>query len=229
MRLIRLLFAACVAGAAAADHIPAAEAADKKSAAQGAQGAATHVAATPGSAAQGVLAPDLLSGKFTQEKTVVGLKKPLVSRGDFLVAKDKGVIWRTQKPFRAAFAITPKGIWSLREEGAAGSGLKREALHKGKVDAAMEMIQKVLAGDRAALGKTFIVKEGGSPSAWTLDLKPKDRMVARFMAAVRLEGGTHVNLIDFQEANGDRTRITFTDVAESGGDLATWQATAFRE
>lgn len=228
MRLLRLLFAACLAVAAAADHIPAAEAADKKNAA--AQGApAAPGKSTQGAAARGVLAPELLSGRFTQEKTVAGLKKTLVSRGDFLVAKDKGVIWRTRKPFSAAFAITPKGIWTLREEGPAGSAPRREAVHKGKVDAALEMIQKALAGDRAALGRTFIVKEGGSPSAWTLDLKPKDRMVARFMAAIRLEGGTHVNLIDFQEANGDRTRITFTDVAENGGDLAAWQAPAFQE
>ncbi len=171
-------------------------------------------------------APPVLSGSFAQEKIIVGLKKPLLSRGDFLVARDKGVIWRTLKPFAAAVAVTQKGIWSLKQNGA---GLTRQAIHQGNLGLAMDMIQKVLAGDPAALDKVFTVAEKGDSAAWTLDLKPLDPIVARVILSIRLQGGRRVDRVEYAEANGDKTRIEFSAAADNGGALASWQAVAFRD
>lgn len=170
--------------------------------------------------------PPILSGKFTQEKNIVGLKRPLLSQGDFLVARDRGVIWRTAKPFAAAVAVTRKGIWSLKPS---GTGLQRESIHQGNLGVAMDMIQQVLAGDPASLDKAFAVSGQGDAKAWTLDLKPLDPVVARVILSIRLQGGRHVDHVEYAEANGDKTRIDFSGVADDAGDLASWQATAFRD
>lgn len=179
--------------------------------------------------------PPLLSGSFVQEKTVQGLKKPLVSRGDFLVAKDKGVIWRTRKPFEEAVAVTPEGIYSLREEKGA---VRRQALHQGNLGAAMDMVQKVLSGDAGQLAKAFKVNEvsavdtvqGRAVRTWTLELTPLMPAMAQVLTAIRAEGAegsAYVRRVEYREANGDRTRIRFSDVREEAGALGPWQATAF--
>lgn len=166
----------------------------------------------------------LLYGHFTQQKDIKGLKKPLVSGGDFLVAKDKGVIWRTQKPFVAAVAITGKGIWSLQD--VKGGPPKRAPIHQGNLGATMGMIQKVLSGDPGSLGKSFAVESGGGDSAWTLRLAPKDSLLARFIKGISVKGGAHVDEVEYLEANGDKTRIAFSEVAESGGALDAWRSAA---
>lgn len=183
-------------------------------------------AAEPDAMARRLNAAPLLYGKFVQEKAIKGLKKPLISRGDFLVARDKGVIWRTQKPFAAAVAVTPKGIWSVKETAA---GPARSPVHQGNLGMAMEMIRNVLAGDASALGKTFRTDAGGTDSAWTLALQPKDAGMARFIKSVSLRGGAHVDAVEYLEANGDATRIVFSDVAAGGGALAGWVAPVLRD
>ncbi|MDB5050192.1 MAG: outer rane lipoprotein carrier protein LolA [Fibrobacteres bacterium] len=173
--------------------------------------------------------PPILSGRFTQEKRIVGLKKPLISTGDFLVVRDKGVIWRTQKPFAAAVAVTRKGIWSLKRTGA---DLKREPIHQGNLGAAMDMIQKVLAGDPASLAKAFSVtkeSEVGGGGGWSLELKPLDPVVARVILSILLQGSKHVDRVEYSETNGDKTRIDFAGVADNAGELGSWQADAFRD
>jgi hypothetical protein len=176
--------------------------------------------------AKRLASPPLLSGRFSQEKKVVGLKKPLLSQGDFLVERDKGVIWRTQKPFAAAVAVTPKGIWSLKE---AGTGLKRSPIHQGNLGIAMDMIQKVLAGDPSSLSKAFKVAEQGDSASWSMELKPLDPVIARVVASIRLQGSSHVDQVEYSETNGDRTRIAFTEVAAGAGSLAPWRTAALKD
>src|SRR5437868_5861786 len=40
----------------------------------------------------------VLKGEFEQTKTLKGFKNPLVSRGEFLVARGQGVWWHTRQP-----------------------------------------------------------------------------------------------------------------------------------
>jgi hypothetical protein len=198
----------------------------KPAAAAGSAAGSPAVAAAKPAIAKRLASPPLLSGRFSQEKKVVGLKKPLLSQGDFLVERDKGVIWRTQKPFAAAVAVTPKGIWSLKQ---AGEGLKRSPIHQGNLGVAMDMIQKVLAGDPSSLSKAFKVTEQGDSASWSMELKPLDPVIARVITAIRLQGSSHVDQVEYSETNGDKTRIAFTGVAAGAGTLSAWQAAALKD
>lgn len=222
---------------------------EKTGAAAVAATSATSTAAPAATAPKAVISPSpikpamarrlasvpLLYGHFVQAKAIKGLNKPLTSRGDFLVAKDRGVIWRTQQPFNAAVAVTPKGIWSIKGGGAGldpkeeAAGPKRSPVHQGNLGATMGMIQKVMAGDAADLGKAFKVAEAGTDSAWTLRLEPKDAVMARFIKSVSLKGSAHVDVVEYLEANGDSTHIAFSEVAEGGGALSGWVAPILRD
>jgi hypothetical protein len=166
----------------------------------------------------------VLSGKFVQEKKIAGLSKPLVSRGDFLVVNDQGVIWRTLKPFDAAVAVTGKGLWSLTQEAGV---VKREPIHQGNLGTAMDMIEKVLAGDVLSLKKFFKVTEGGTATAWTIDLEPLDPVVARVIKRLHLQGSKNIDSVDYFEANGDSTHIVFSGVQPAAGSLGAWSVAAF--
>ena len=41
----------------------------------------------------------VLRGSFEQRKSIKGFRNPLVSRGEFIVARQRGVVWRTVEPF----------------------------------------------------------------------------------------------------------------------------------
>jgi hypothetical protein len=178
---------------------------------------ARHLAAAP-----------VLYGHFTQQKSIQGIRKPLVSQGDFLVARGKGVIWRTRKPFAAAAAVTAKGLWAL-EGGDSARAPKRAPLHQGNLGATLGMMERVLSGDPAGLEKNFAVRASGGDSAWTLQLSPKDPAWGRFLRSIDVAGGAHIDSVAYLEANGDRTRISFTEVQAGAGALAAWSEAAFRD
>jgi hypothetical protein len=186
-------------------------------------------ASAPGSAyARRLASAPVLYGRFVQAKTIQGIKKPLVSQGDFLAARGRGVIWRTRKPFAAAVAVTPRGLYAL-EGGDSARAPARKPLHQGNLGATLGMMERVLSGDPAGLEKAFTVRAGGTDSAWTLHLEPKDPAWARFVRAVDLAGGARVDSVAYLEANGDRTRIAFTAVEAGPGALGAWADAAFRE
>ena len=66
---------------------------------------------------QAVARPDVLRGQFTQQKQVSGFKNPLRSQGQFVVARQHGVIWTTLKPFPSEVVITADRILSRQRDG----------------------------------------------------------------------------------------------------------------
>jgi hypothetical protein len=61
--------------------------------------AGVQAAPAPASVVAARLAsPAVLRGSFEQEKRLAGFRNPLLSKGDFLMAKDRGVVWATRAP-----------------------------------------------------------------------------------------------------------------------------------
>ncbi len=64
--------------------------------------AAPPVQAAPDLAAsvrQQLVQAPVLRGEFEQSKQVQGFSKPLISRGSFIVSRERGVLWLTKTPF----------------------------------------------------------------------------------------------------------------------------------
>jgi len=144
---------------------------------------------------------------------VKGFKRALKSRGHFTLAQGKGVLWRVEKPFASAVCVDALGLWQV--EGGPNA-YSRKPIHRGDMSLALGLMQKVLAGDRQALAGAFEVTE--KPAAqghWSLDLKPKEGALRQALRAIHVDGAKYVEAVQYEEVNGDRTRLRFSDAREA--------------
>jgi len=173
---------------------------------------------------QSQLAPfGALQGHFHQSKTIRVLSRPLVSSGDFVLVKDKGLVWRTTSPLTTGVRITPQGIAQLKDG-------KATVLVSAKDQPGMSAVGKVLFAvfslDLQRLQQHFAIRSASAPvgKPWTATLTPTDPGVAKFVKSISLQGEKTVTSLELTEANGDVTAIHFSDVVLSRAPTAEEQA-----
>lgn len=148
----------------------------------------------------------VVRGDFEQTKSIKGFKKPLVSRGRFVMAKGRGLQWITTEPFPSTLTVTRERLTTQTEGGTQQLDTRQEP----GLRAVNELLMAVLAGDMQALSTRFQV-EGGLQGAqgWRMSLVPKDAALARFIARIEMEGDRYVQHVRLSEASGDESRIRF--------------------
>ena len=170
----------------------------------------------------------VLRGEFEQSKWVVGFKKPLISKGSFLIARDKGVLWTTREPFPGQLRLT-RGEIRATQNGAVAFQL--DASKEPGVRAINSMMFALLGGDIAALSDAFVItgKTLGDRKTgrWQLHLLPQQPGLDKFLQSVDLSGDTFVRQINIQEANGDKTQIRFTAHGSMPPQLSSTEAASF--
>lgn len=156
-------------------------------------------------------AAPVLRGAFEQKKTVKGFSRPLVSSGRFLLVRDQGILWDTEKPFAATLTVTPEVLTAAH--GGGDAGYRLEADKEPGVAIVNRLLLALVAGDLQALSSHFEV-EGAlrGKSAWTLTLTPSSAGLAKVFTSIRLEGAGEVREVELQEQNGDRSVIHFQEL-----------------
>lgn len=153
----------------------------------------------------------VVRGTFEQRKTVSGFSKPLVSSGDFLVWRGRGVIWQTRKPFGSELVVTRDRLVARTAE----STYQLDAGTEPGLRATNQVLFAVLAGDIAALTRHFRVSgELAGNDGWRVILVPTDAGLARFLKRVELDGDRYVRRVRIDEANGDRSEIRFDALSD---------------
>jgi outer membrane lipoprotein-sorting protein len=157
---------------------------------------------------QRVARPALLRADFVQEKQVAGFRNPLRSQGQFVLAQERGVIWRTLKPFPSDVVLTRDRILSRQADGSVQvevDGRQQPALR-----AINAMMFALMSGDVQAMSASFQVRAELLPdNGWRLHLTPRSAMLAKAFASLQLEGDKYVRKVEIEEANHDRTRLSF--------------------
>lgn len=148
----------------------------------------------------------VVRGAFEQRKTVKGFRNPLVSGGDFVVSRQRGVLWRTLEPFASTLVVTRDRVLA---RGADGSVARRlSANEEPAVRAISETLFGVMAADLPLLAQRFQVDgELAGREGWRLALQPRDAGMARWVARVELEGDRFLRAVRLHEAGGDTTQI----------------------
>lgn len=155
----------------------------------------------------------VLRGSFEQVKILKGFTRPLRSRGRFTVLRDKGVLWRIEKPFASGVCVDGRGLWQVVE---GPGGLRRTALQRGDMGPVLGLLQTLLTGERAALVQAFELVEKEAPAGtWRLELIPRDAVLRRVISRVELQGAERVQRVAWDESNGDRSVIRFGNFQES--------------
>lgn len=151
----------------------------------------------------------VLSGDFTQRKTLTGLPIPLISTGRFLYWRGHGLHWALQEPVAASIRITPEALVQ-QEDG-------RVTL---RVDAAEQPGFAIIAGlffslfelDLARLGETFAVETQQGADGWQLRLRPHEAQVAETVSEIIVSGDTELRNLHFTAPNGDVTDIALSQL-----------------
>ena len=149
----------------------------------------------------------VMRGMFQQVKTIKISKKPLRSSGDFVVAKGKGVLWRTARPMSSTMKVTAGEVSQIKD---GRTVFRLRAEEQPALRFITRVIFAVFAADVAELRRNFEISGLVEHGRWRADLIPRDAMVAKVVAEVHLRGGTALEDIEFREANGDRTIIRFS-------------------
>ncbi|WPB57079.1 outer membrane lipoprotein carrier protein LolA [Xylophilus sp. GOD-11R] len=185
------------------------------SAAPAAMAFAESASSSPGTSAlvagvrSRLVAEPVLRGLFEQQKRVTGFRHPLVSRGDFLVLRDRGVFWHTREPFESTLVVSRDRLVSRRADGSIATQL--DGRDEPAIRALNETLFALVSADLAALTGRFVI-EGTLAGAegWSLDLRPRDAGLARFVTRVGLTGDRFVRSVTLAEAQGDSSVIQFS-------------------
>ncbi|MGZ5819727.1 MAG: outer membrane lipoprotein carrier protein LolA [Burkholderiaceae bacterium] len=175
------------------------------------------LAAVPVAKIQDMLAKQkVLCGRFDQNKTLTGFKKPLASNGRFCVVTGKGVLWRTLQPFPNTLRLTRDEIVHMQGDRVS---MRLDAKQEPTVRMINSVLFSLLAGDLAQLESLFEVDGSIKDNTWTVALKAREQALAKAIGSITLEGGSYVKNITITEANGDRTNIIFSAMQSGEGAM----------
>ncbi|MDZ3994204.1 outer membrane lipoprotein carrier protein LolA [Pseudomonas sp. Teo4] len=143
--------------------------------------------------------PAVVKGPFIQEKHLRALPQPLLSKGNFILARDHGLLWLLQTPLRQDYRIRADGIarrdpsgWQTLPGRSAGAEQNR-------------LFFAVLQGDSSGLQRDFELSLSGDAAHWKLHLTPRSLLLKQVFTAIDISGGQFVERIELRETQGDST------------------------
>jgi hypothetical protein len=158
-----------------------------------------------------------LSGEFIQSRSLVGLARPLVSSGEFLLAREFGVHWHTRTPFESDMVLTESGM-TLRDspESGPGAATRVDAQEQPALRVVLNILMAMFTLDVRGLEESFelygLAAEDGEAGRWQVGLKPRQAVLQSVFRAVVIAGARHVERIELVDGNGDRTEIAFAGI-----------------
>lgn len=154
----------------------------------------------------------VIHGRFEQQRQLAGFTHALVSRGDFVLARERGLAWTTREPIVSSLLVTPSQLVVRGADGQVQQRLAADAQPAMRVVG--ESMIAVLRGDLAALSARFAIDARlAGKDGWALTLTPTDSGIRRAFARIELAGDRFVRSIRLEEAGGDTTRIRLIEPA----------------
>jgi len=144
---------------------------------------------------------------FTERFTSAVLERPVEASGELFYDAPDHLEKRTLKP-RPERLVLDHGTLTVER----GKRTYHSTLAEyPQVAPYIDSIRATLAGDRAALERSFHVKLTGSGDTWVLLLTPAVASMTAELVSVRIEGsGDAVRSVAIERANGDRSVMTLT-------------------
>ena len=158
---------------------------------------------------------EALECHFHEEKRIALLSMPIVSDGTIHYVRPGRLARRVSTPSPQVILI--EGSSLRMSEG--GHDESIDLASQPVVRSFVDSIVQLLAGDRAALERSYVISMEGwgssSPggSGWRVTLRPRASPLSELLASVVFEGsGTTLARMIMSEVSGDVTTTTFSDV-----------------
>ncbi|MBN2527368.1 MAG: outer membrane lipoprotein carrier protein LolA [Deltaproteobacteria bacterium] len=145
--------------------------------------------------------------QFTQQKQIAALKRPLISKGT-IVLNPKGICMATQSPFSSAVKITSDGIW---QQTGNRKAIVKSADDHFEIRHTARILIALFTADKKVLQNRFSIFYWQNESQFQIGLRPKDRILAKIISNIVIEGSANIHRIAIREANGDTTNILISD------------------
>lgn len=149
-----------------------------------------------------------LGGRFSQERYIAGIARPLRSSGEFLYVAGRGIRWHTLAPFDSDFVLTPDGM-SVREGGRVA--LELQPGQQPGLRLVSDIFLALFALDFKLLGRHFDLFLLDLP-AWQVGLVPRDAAFRALATRITIAGNARIDRVVLEDAHGDRTVISFADI-----------------
>ena len=156
--------------------------------------------------------PEVLRGRFEQEKHLQGFRNPLRSSGTLLLVRERGIAWDTLEPFASSAILTRERLTSRLPDGS--QDVLLDAADGPAAAATASLLMALVAGDLDVLAEAFDIDETLLPDgAWRLELAPREPALQRVFAGFELSGDRHVREVVIEETSGDTTRVNLLDLS----------------
>jgi len=148
--------------------------------------------------------PEVLQGRFSQEKYLGALDAALTSTGVFAYQRGKSIRWEILEPIQNELVMTPTTI--TNQQG--NDELLRLDMGTNPTAAVMgEIFFSVLTAEWEKLSDYFELSGEIEGQQWHAVLVPVDQTVMQIFNRIELKGGSLLRVIILHENSGDRTTI----------------------
>jgi len=147
---------------------------------------------------------------FRETKFMALLDKPLESSGELVFTPPERLEKRTLLPKPERIVVDGDRVTLERAGKTHSLGLRENPA----IAALVEGLRGTLAGDLAALTRTFSVALDGSPARWRLILRPLDPGSATLVDRIEIGGAEEqVRSVTIFQSDGDRSVMTLSRAA----------------
>ena len=154
-----------------------------------------------------ISAHPVTKGEFTQEQYIKVANRSLISRGNFVMAADKGVIFEIAEPFPSSMVLTEdKLVQTLSGNVVAVMDGKENAMFKNIA----KIIHSVFSNDVQVLRDNFQVSVTGGPKD-VLELVPKDPLLSMMFLKITLAVGDSIDSVSVIETGGNWVNYNFNN------------------
>ena len=154
----------------------------------------------------------IMTGRFSQVKTISSVNRQMKSNGTFIFSLD-GIMWKTEKPFASSMVV---GMTSVVQTLANGKQTVIDASSNQIFTSISTTLSAMFGGNVETLRANFDVDFDVKDNLWNAKLNPKNNDVAKILKSLEISGNiaadsADLNKIVMSEANGDKIEYTFTE------------------
>ena len=154
-----------------------------------------------------ISAHPVTKGEFTQEQYIKVANRSLISRGNFVMAADKGVIFEIAEPFPSSMVVTEdKLVQTLSGNVVAVMDGKENAMFKNIA----KIFHSVFSNDVQVLRDNFQVSVTGGPKD-VVELVPKDPLLSMLFLKITLAVGDSIDSVSVIETGGNWVNYNFNN------------------
>lgn len=148
--------------------------------------------------------------RFIERKHLAVLDAPVESSGELRFRAPDRLEKITLKPRPESLVLEGDTLTVTRGE----RGHVVRLSEYREVAAFVDSIRATLAGDRAALERTYALSLAGSAARWTLTLLPRDPRMAEVVVRITIDGSdAQLGAIEILQADGDRSVMAIVPAA----------------